>query len=92
MYTSIPIVRGVSALQRSYKSVIKDAKDSNQPVFLSDRWNISVVLLSKSAFENLVSKKSNMVKDVDEDNYWLAASTKSLDFWDNEDDEIWDTI
>ena len=88
MFTSIPIVKGVSMLQRSSKDLITQVKKSNQPIFLSERGSISAVLLSK----DLYSQLTNSLKKNEEEAYWLEASFKSLEFWDNKEDDIWNKV
>ncbi len=35
---------------------------------------------------------ANDTNTENEDAFWLAATNKSLDFWDNEKDSVWDNV
>lgn len=72
----IPTTVGVSALQRRSKAVLNQAKKSRQPVFLTERNQVSAVLLSRETYEQLIQALESA-----EESFWLGATESSLGFW-----------
>jgi hypothetical protein len=84
---TIPLIAGISELQRSAKSVIGRAKVGRRPVFLAERSKVSSVILDIETYENLLQAAND-----NERNFWLGAQESAFSFWnDAADDDIFKT-
>lgn len=87
MFYSVPKVRGVSMLKRKSKEVIDEVKNSNEPVFLSERDDVSVVLLNVKYYDQLMQNAKDK-----EDYFWLSASEQTFDFWNHPSNDAYEQL
>jgi len=80
-----PNIAGISSLQRQAKKILNQAKKENKPIFVTERSNISAVILSINTYKSLLKKYKK-------DDFWLLAQEKSLEFWNHPSNKAYEEL
>jgi len=86
MFSDPPNIAGVSSLQRQTKKILDQVKKDNKPVFLTERSNVSAVILSINSYKSLLKNQK------EKDNFWASCQEKSLDFWNHPSNDAYEKL
>ncbi|MFH1012614.1 MAG: hypothetical protein V1760_02600 [Candidatus Peregrinibacteria bacterium] len=84
----IPQVTGVSELQRNSKKVLQPIKEGKEDVvLLSDRNHVFGAIVNIDHYKMLLA-----MLDKEEKDFWLRVSEKSLDFWLDPSNDVYEKM
>jgi len=86
MLQNPPNITDISNLQKQIKKILNQAKQKNKPIFLTEKSNISAVILNIKAYKALLKNQKK------KDNFWLLSQEKSLDFWNHSSNDAYEKL